>query len=314
VTTIQIAIRAGSALALATLTLLTGCGSMVGSDMSRRADVDIEMARQRQSEEKAEINNPATYLSLIRKMQEQGLYYASLAHIDAYEQRYGRAPEVLLMRADAQRETDQLAAAEAGYRAVIAATSAMGAGTQGALLNAGAWRGLGITAGRQGHFSEAARCLQVAAQANPTDANTVSDLGYALMRAGEVEQARVPLMQAQQMAETNPKIAGNLVIWLTVNDRKDDAASLAAHAQLSPAARKAIDDDAARVKSAWRDRRIARDAAPTVPVVARTVAATQVTSVATASAKPVATAAGRPSINPLALQRGRLLDTLENAQ
>lgn len=143
--TIQIVMRTGSACALATLSLLAGCGSMAGSDMSRRAEADIEIARLRQTEEKAEISSPATYVSLIRKMQEQGLYYASLAHIDAYEQRYGRAPEVLLMRADALRETDQSAAAEAGYRAVIAATSTTGAGTQGALLNAGAWRGLGIT-------------------------------------------------------------------------------------------------------------------------------------------------------------------------
>lgn len=120
--------------ALAGMTMLTvmlaGCGSMATSDMSLRADADIEMARQRQSQEKSEITSPATYLSLIRRMQEQGLYYASLAHIDAYQQRYGRAPEIMLLRADALRETDQLAAADAEYRAVVGATSAMGAGTQ----------------------------------------------------------------------------------------------------------------------------------------------------------------------------------------
>jgi Flp pilus assembly protein TadD len=274
--------------------------------MSLRADADIEMARQRQSQEKAEITNPATYLSLIRRMQEQGLYYASLAHIDAYQQRYGRTPEVMLLHADALRETDQLVAADGEYRAVVGATSAMGAGTQGALLNACAWRGLGITAGRQGNFVEAARRLQVAAQANPTDPSTASDYGYALMRAGEVEQARVPLMQAQQMAAGSPKISGNLVIWLTVNDRKDDAASLASHAQLTPSARKAIDDDVARVRSAWRDRRIAREAAPVAP---RAVAAAPSTGAPTAGANAV-----RTSVGPLALQRGRLLDTLEAAQ
>jgi len=299
VTTIQIAMRAGTACALAAISVLAGCGSMAGSDMSRRAEADIEMARLRQAEEKAEITNPATYVSLIRKMQEQGLYYASLAHIDAYEQRYGRAPEVLLMRADALRETDQPAAAEAGYRAVIAATSTMGAGTQGALLNAGAWRGLGITAGRQGNFAEAARCLQVAAQANPTDATTESDFGYALMRAGEVEQARVPLMQAQQMAGSSPKVAGNLVIWLAVTNRKEDAASLAAHAQLSPAARKAVDEDITRVKDAWRDRRLARERVPVAPRAMPAMAAAS---------------APRQSGGALALQRGRLLDTLEATQ
>ncbi|CAJ0735907.1 hypothetical protein R16034_00285 [Ralstonia edaphis] len=291
--------------------LLAGCGSMATSDMSLRADADIEMARQRQSQEKAEITSPATYLSLIRKMQEQGLYYASLAHIDAYQQRYGRAPEIMLLRADALRETDQLAAADAEYRAVVGATSAMGAGTQGGLLNAAAWRGLGIVAGRQGNFVEAARRLQVSAQANPTDASTASDLGYALMRAGEVEQARVPLMQAQQMAVASPKIAGNLVIWLTVNDRKDDAASLAAHAQLTASARKAIDDDVARVRAAWRDRRIARETTTMTPravAIGPSAAASAGVSVA-----PAATATGT-SARPLALQRGRLLDTLEVSQ
>ncbi|WP_454845747.1 tetratricopeptide repeat protein [Ralstonia thomasii] len=301
------AVRAALA-SMTTLTvMLAGCGSMAASDMSLRADADIEMARQRQSQEKSEITSPATYLSLIRKMQEQGLYYASLAHIDAYQQRYGRAPEIMLLRADALRETDQLAAADAEYRAVVGATSAMGAGTQGGLLNAAAWRGLGIIAGRQGNFTEAARRLQVAAQANPTDASTASDLGYALMRAGEVEQARVPLMQAQQMAASSPKIAGNLVIWLTVNDRKDDAASLASHAQLTASARKAIDEDVGRVRGAWRDRRIGRDAAA---AATRAVALSPSAASVAGTATPAITIQSRP----LALQRGRLLDTLETAQ
>jgi Flp pilus assembly protein TadD len=147
----------------------------------------------------------------------------------------------------------------------------------------------------------------VAAQANPTDASTASDFGYALMRSGEVEQARVPLMQAQQMAAASPKIAGNLVIWLTVNDRKDDAASLASHAQLTASARKAIDEDVARVRGAWRDRRIARDAAA---VATRAVALGPSASGVAGAATPAIT----PQSRPLALQRGRLLDTLETAQ
>lgn len=305
--TAHVRLASSSILTALLAAFLSGCGSMAVSDISRRTDADIEMARQRQGEEKAEITSPATYLALIRKMQEQGLYYASLAHIDAYQQRYGRSPDVMLLRADALRETDQLAAADAEYRAVVGATSAMGAGTQGAFLSAGAWRGLGITAGRQGNFVEAERRLQVAAQINPTDASTASDLGYALMRAGEVEQARVPLMQAQQMAAASPKMAGNLVIWLTVNDRKDDAASLAAHAQLSASARKAIDDDVVRVRSAWRDRRIARDAASAAPRAVATVAPTVAPAVA-------ATASIGTSARPLALQRGRLLDTLEGTR
>ncbi|MGA3942173.1 hypothetical protein ACI2VA_19555 [Ralstonia nicotianae] len=297
------AMRAGAAGMLALAALLAGCGALSGSEMSRRTDADIEVARQRQADEKAGLTSPGTYLSLIRRMQEQGMYYASLAHIDAYVQRFGRTPDVLLLRADALRETDQPAAAEADYRAVVEATSALGAGTQGALLNANAWRGLGITAGRQGRFAEAVRRLQLAARGNPTDASTESDLGYALMRAGEVEQARVPLMQAAQLDAANPKIAGNLAIWLDVNDRKEAAAALTAHARLSEAARKAIDEDAARVRSAWRDRRVARDTAP--QPVQRAVVANP--AVMPAAAAPRSSA-------PLAFQRGRLLDNLEAAQ
>ncbi|MGD7104604.1 pilus assembly protein TadD, partial [Ralstonia pseudosolanacearum] len=79
--------RAGAAGMLALAALLAGCGSLSGSEMSRRTDADIEVARQRQADEKAELTSPGTYLSLIRRMQEQGMYYASLAHIDAYVQR-----------------------------------------------------------------------------------------------------------------------------------------------------------------------------------------------------------------------------------
>ncbi|QCX51995.1 tetratricopeptide repeat protein [Ralstonia pseudosolanacearum] len=302
------AMRAGAAGMLALAALLAGCGSLAGSgsEMSRRTDADIEVARQRQAGEKAELTSPGTYLSLIRRMQEQGMYYASLAHIDAYVQRFGRTPDVLLLRADALRETDQPAAAEADYRAVVEATSALGAGTQGALFNARAWRGLGITAGRQGQFAEAVRRLQLAARGNPTDASTESDLGYALMRAGEVEQARVPLMQAAQLDAANPKIAGNLAIWLDVNDRKEAAAALTAHARLSEAARKAIDEDAARVRSAWRDRRVARTIRDVAPQpMQRAVAAKQAVMPAPAV---------QQSSAPLAFQRGRLLDNLEAAQ
>ncbi|MEE2976881.1 MAG: tetratricopeptide repeat protein [Pseudomonadota bacterium] len=289
---------------LTVIALLGGCGSMATSEVSRRTDAEIEMARQRQSEEKAEITNPATYLSLIRRMQEQGLYYASLAHIDAYQQRFGGSPDVLLLRADALRETDQLVAAEADYRKVVGATSAASNGSQGALLCANAWRGLGITAGRQGQFAEAARRLEIAARSNPTDATTASDLGYALMRAGDVDEARVPLMQAAQLDAANPKIAGNLAIWLTVNDRKEEASAIVAHAQLNTSARKAIDEDAGRVRNAWRDRRLARHTVPVATVALRP-----------AAAQPsLGLSANTTVVDTRGLQRGRLLDTFGAAQ
>jgi len=47
------------------------------------------------------------YLDMIRTMQDRSLYFASLAHVEAYLQLYGTSPEILRLRADALRETGQ---------------------------------------------------------------------------------------------------------------------------------------------------------------------------------------------------------------
>ncbi|KAG0927279.1 hypothetical protein G6F32_012934 [Rhizopus arrhizus] len=56
------------------------------------------------------------YLELIARMQQQGAWYASLAHVDAFRQRYGDRPALRLLQADALRETGQADAAIALYR------------------------------------------------------------------------------------------------------------------------------------------------------------------------------------------------------
>ena len=77
--------------------------------------------------------NRAMYLDLIRQMQEKGAYYASLAQLDAYRQRYGNPPELRRLQADAQRETGQAAQAEAVYRGLLDTDQV-----------AAAWHGLGL--------------------------------------------------------------------------------------------------------------------------------------------------------------------------
>src|ERR1700688_272192 len=64
-------------------------------------------------------DTPGVYLALIDRMQAQGLYYASLAHIDAYEKQYGATPDSTLLRADALRVTGQSDASAAAYRALL---------------------------------------------------------------------------------------------------------------------------------------------------------------------------------------------------
>lgn len=220
--------------------VLTGCGSLTQTDLqSRQADAEIEVAKRRLATERAEVNSPGMYRTLIEQMQTQGLYFASLAHIDAYEQRFGLNDELTLRRADAQRETGQEAKAAAGYRALL--TSAV-AGK--------AWHGLGLLAGRQGNFDEAVHALREAERRDPVNATISSDLGYALMRSGAVEAARVPVLRAGELAPQNQKVLSNIALYLLVSGAADRAESMMKQMQFPDLAQQAIRRDALTVRQA----------------------------------------------------------------
>ena len=119
---------------LAVALLLGACatkesGYGVGAQTERAAL--MQAADQKQSVP----DTPGMYLGLIQRMQAQGLYYASLAHIDAYDKTYGVMPESILLRADALRMTDQPAASAAVYAQLLKTP-----------LAARGYRGLGLLA------------------------------------------------------------------------------------------------------------------------------------------------------------------------
>ncbi|CAE6720809.1 pilus assembly protein [Paraburkholderia nemoris] len=186
-------------------------------------------------------DTPGMYLGLIDQMQSQGLYYASLAHIDAYEKQYSVTPDTILLRADALRMTAQPAAAATAYTQLLKTP-----------LAARGYRGLGLLAGGAGDFARAAQELEQSAQLAPTDAVTLSDLGYARMRNGDVSGARVPLMQAAQLDQNNPKIVSNLVLFLLANGEQAQALAVMNQQKLAPEVRAAIRGDAAKVAVAER--------------------------------------------------------------
>ncbi len=186
-------------------------------------------------------DTPGMYLGLIDQMQSQGLYYASLAHIDAYEKQYSVTPDTILLRADALRMTAQPAAAASAYTQLLKTP-----------LAARGYRGLGLLAGGAGDFAGAAQELERSAQLAPTDAVTLSDLGYARMRNGDVSGARVPLMQAAQLDQNNPKIVSNLVLFLLANGEQAQALAVMNQQKLAPEVRAAIRGDAAKVAVAER--------------------------------------------------------------
>ncbi|MCO8429198.1 pilus assembly protein [Burkholderia multivorans] len=183
--------------------LLLGACATKDSGYGVNAQTERAALLQAADQKQAVPDTPGMYLGLIQRMQTQGLYYASLAHIDAYEKAYGGSPDTILLRADALRMTDQPAASAAAYTQLLQTP-----------LAARGYRGLGLLAGAAGDFERAVQALTRASDLAPTDASLLSDLAYAKLRNGDVVGARVPLMKAVELDQRNPKIVSNLALYL----------------------------------------------------------------------------------------------------
>lgn len=214
---------------------VTGCAGM------KDAYPAAAEAQQRQAAEEnantragANIDTQATYLKLVDQMQQEGLWFASLAHIDALEQRWGVSPDSTRARAEALRHAGQPLPSEAAYRRLLATP-----------LEAAGYRGLGLLAGARGDYPEAVRMLKQAQVRNPTDALLLNDLGYASLRAGLIDEARLPLMQALQLKPDNPQAQANLAMYLEVTQQREQATALM-DANKIPATTRAAIQDAAR--------------------------------------------------------------------
>lgn len=221
---------------VATVTWLGGCSLTAANRMDAQADAQIELSKRQEQEARERYDDRAVYQGLIEKMQQQGLYYASLAHLDAYAQRFGTAPKLQLLRADALRETGQHDEARAAYATLLDTAFA-----------ARAYQGLGLIAARAGDFAQAVASLRAALARDPVDPLIANDLGYALMRSGELQQARVPVMQALQLDGANPRIASNAAVWLLATGDRDGARALMERAALPAASRQAVAREADRI-------------------------------------------------------------------
>lgn len=256
------AIRAGAMAAVLALGACATKDSGYGVNAQTERAALIQAADQKQTVP----DTPGMYLGLIQRMQSQGLYYASLAHIDAYDKTYGVVPESILLRADALRMTDQPAASAAVYTQLLKTP-----------LAARGYRGLGLLAGAAGDFDRAAQALTQASELAPTDASMLSDLAYAKLRSGDVVGARVPLMKAAELDQRNPKIVSNLALYLFAAGRAQDAQKLMNQQQLPADIRKDIAGDAAKIAAAARAQ---QRAVATPPVVSRRTTSAPITPMA----------------------------------
>ena len=186
--------------------MLAGCASsdtawqVIQKQQEKQAMISQYQAEQAR---KNTPDEPHLMLSMIRQAQKQGRYFASLAYIDAYIKQYGHNTDVDALRADALRMTGQTADSRAAYQALLKTDKA-----------AEGWHGLGLLAGAEGNFPQAAQDLAQAARLAPTDALVLNDLGYARMRAGDLAGARVPLGMAAELAPANDKVLSNLALLL----------------------------------------------------------------------------------------------------
>ncbi|MBO1112389.1 tetratricopeptide repeat protein [Bordetella petrii] len=226
--------------------LLAGCQSnKMESAWELIQQQQQEQALMRQSEDDPDAGKqptePQLMLALIRENQAQGRYFASLAYIDAYRQRFGNSDQLEALQADALRRTGQQEQSEAAYRKLLGGAQA----AQG-------WHGLGLLAGARGDYAQAAQDLEHAVKLAPTDAQMLGDLGYARLRAGDSAGARVPLGKAAELDPSNTKVLANMALLLVVEGNAVQAQQLMDRARLGQDARSQIYQLASQMQAQGR--------------------------------------------------------------
>ncbi|WP_208621879.1 tetratricopeptide repeat protein [Bordetella genomosp. 12] len=265
--------------------------ALLGACASNNVDTAWQLMQQQQQEQalmqqkndetdrqRAMASRPAMALSVIREAQQSGRYFASLAYLDAYRQAYGETPQVQVMRADALRMTGQTDSAEQLYRTLTGGEQA-----------AEAWHGLGLLAAGRSDFAQAAQALARAASLRPTDAQYLGDLGYARLRAGDLQGARLPLGQAAELDPGNARILGNLALLLVLQGEEGGAQQVMTRGQLSSQARNRVYQLAAEIRRPAAVSAAPQEAARVGGPVVRAVPAGQTTVVSAepASAMPM---------------------------
>lgn len=198
--------------------LLSGCAGKPASGYG--ADLAKSTAQQAQeqmqsAEQSTQVDTAQTHLDLIAQMQQAGQWYAALAHTEAYEQKHGASTASQLLRADSLRNTGQAEQAQSLYQTLLTGTSA-----------ARAHRGLGLLYASQQQFDKAVQHLEWARKLNPIDATVLSDLAYAHMLHGDLNAAKLPAMQAAQLAPSNPRVQLNLALYLMAMNMNNEAQQL----------------------------------------------------------------------------------------
>lgn len=215
------------ALALAA-NLFDGAGLPSRPEITDEATADSQTLAQK----------PDVYLQIISGMQQRGLYYASLAHLDAFDARWPGRPNATLLRAHALRESGQTEAAKTTYGKLLDGP-----------LAARAHHGLGLIAMRANNFEEGSAALNRAAALAPTDATILGDQGYAYLMLGKFDDARLALFKAAELDDGNKRIGANLALLMLLSGKLEQAHDLMQRYNLAPRVREEILARAADVRA-----------------------------------------------------------------
>ena len=151
---------------------------------------------------------PAAYLKLIAEMRASGRPRAALAHLDAFEVKNPKDNAARLLRADCLVDVQQYAAARQVYDGLIKSP-----------YGAAAWAGLGRISALEGDWIAAATGFGEAVKREPINAAYIGDLGFALLRAGDVQAALFRLRQAGELAPDSSTVRNNLILALEADSQ-----------------------------------------------------------------------------------------------
>lgn len=163
------------------------------------------------------------YADLIRRMLDEGQYYAALAHVQQRQRSGGGDAELLrYFEAEARRGLRQVPEAHGLY-----------AGLLKSKLAPQAYHGLGLLHAAS-DIRRAVAYLQEAATRAPTDAEIRNDLGYALMRAGAYDAAMTELATAAELKPDSDKARNNLLLLLLLRGDEAGVQKFAQEAAIPP--------------------------------------------------------------------------------
>ena len=218
--------------------------SVSATSPPQQALIEAErMENQREDEEtrKARVEREKNlHLKLVQTMVEQDNAYAALAHLDAYDQKWGSDRPSKQLRADALRKTSQLDQAELVYKSLLGGKEQVKSGP--------AWYGLGKVSIERGDLKGAVTRLEKSIQVDPLNINAYSDLGLVYLLEGQKEPAYNTLMKANQLASGDVKVMANLALWGLVYDDFNMAMDIADRLQWSDNTRNQVMSQANSIK------------------------------------------------------------------